>query len=54
MTGKEFEDLVARWARALGDKGSIGRYGVQAVRVGPTQIIAMKSLPDFEGILQSL
>ena len=51
MSGKEFEDLVARWARGLGDKGSISRYGVQAVRAGPTQIIAMKSLPDFEGIL---
>jgi len=52
MTGKEFEDAVARWARSLGGDGSIGRYGVQSVRTGgPLGAIQIKSLPDFEGIM---
>jgi len=52
LTGKEFEDIIARWARALGDSGSIVRYGVQAVNTGGNQgVITIKSLPDFEGIL---
>ena len=51
MTGKEFEDIVARVCRAYRDKGtaSIGRYGVQAIRTSPTDIVTIRSLPDFEG-----
>tara|TARA_R100001129_G_scaffold10057_1_gene6843 strand:- start:5744 stop:6256 length:513 start_codon:yes stop_codon:yes gene_type:complete len=51
-TGKQFEDVIARWARSLGVNGSVGRYGVQAVHTGGDRgIVAIKSLPDFEGIL---
>jgi len=52
FTGKQFEDVIARWARALGDSGSVGRYGVQAIHTGGDRgIVVVKSLPDFEGIL---
>lgn len=52
LTGKEFERiLVARHDeyRKYGH-ASVGRYGVQAVHTGDNQIVAIKSLPDFEGV----
>jgi penicillin-binding protein-related factor A (putative recombinase) len=53
MTGREFEDAVARrclWYREH-NLASIGRYGVQAIHTSPTDVITMKSLPDFEGLV---
>ena len=56
MTWKEFEDTVARVCRSYSEKhlASIGRYGVQAVRASPTDILTIKSLPDFEGLIPEL
>jgi len=56
VTGKEFEDIVTRQCRRYREKGlaCIGRYGVQAIRTSPTDIMTIKSLPDFEGLVPKL
>jgi penicillin-binding protein-related factor A (putative recombinase) len=56
MTGKEFEALLARQFMAYREKGlaSISRYGVQAIRTSPSDIITIKSLPDFEGLIEGI
>lgn len=56
MTGKEFEAILARQCSAYRtqSKACIGRYGVQAIRTSPQDIITIKSLPDFEGLVPGL
>lgn len=56
MNGREFEQQLARQFTAYRTQGKacISRYGVQAIRTSPKDIMTIKSLPDFEGLVPGL
>lgn len=53
LTGKEFERILVAQHKAYREQqmASIGRYGVQTSFDKDGGMIALKSLPDFEGIV---
>lgn len=56
LTGKEFEKILVAQHKAYREIGlaSIGRYGVQTSFDKDGDMIALKSLPDFEGIVSGI